>query len=108
MPGLCRFVSAAAVNGSASLGGHFLLPEAWDYHSHRTHSQDSAGNAAAMTEFMIAVNLENEHLTLLTTTPFSHLTLTATGKSPAMNSAPGMRVQGMVIGLASLGSAFSI
>lgn len=57
---------------------------------------------------MIAVNLENEHLSLLATTPFACLTLTAAGKSPAVNLAPGMKAQGMVIGLVSLQSAFSI
>lgn len=57
---------------------------------------------------MIAVSLENEHLSLLATTPFACLTLTAAGKSPAVNLAPGMKAQAMVIGLVSLQSAFSI
>lgn len=52
----------SAVSTSTSLGRHFLLQKARDYHSHRTHSWDSAGNTAAVTEFIIAVKLENEHL----------------------------------------------
>lgn len=95
---LVQVGSAAAVSASASPGRHFLLQKAQDYHSLRTHSWDSTENAAAITEFIIAVNLENKHLVLLATFPFSHLTLMVTAKLSTMNSDPGTRTQGTAMG----------
>lgn len=102
LPGLphaaCPAHTSALVPLLVVPGRHFLPQKARDCHIHHTHSWDSAGNAAAITEFIIAFSLENKHLVLLATFPFSRLTRMVTAKPPATNSAPSRRAQGTAMG----------